>query len=169
MPILSNDRKYWELSREEIIKFYYSLDMERDTFLSSLEMLLASSIILRADSGETLAGIAGIREAKYKIIPAMFIVIKSEFQNKQIGNSLMSRLHNIVDDRYLFMILCVNKSNFKAIKLYKKYGYVVFREKGKDLYMIRSKDRLIIYCFIFISKIADRIPFNKRQSQNCKS
>lgn len=138
--------KYWEISSREIINFYNSLKNEKETFKLSLEQLLNSKIIIKEESYGKIAGIAGIRRAK--ILPVLFIVVKSEFQGIGLGKRLMKRLHEISKRKCIFITLSVLKKNKRAINLFKKFEYEIFLEKEEFYYMIHS--------YRFVGKIIAR-------------
>ena len=131
---MKEQKKYWELSEGEIVRFYSSLNKERETFKLSLEDLLKSEIIIKEGSNDKIAGIAGIR--KHKVLPVLFIVVKSEFQGKGIGKKLIQRLHQVAKRRYSVIVLSVIKENKHAVNLFKKFGYKVFSEKKGFYYMV---------------------------------
>ena len=137
---MKEQKKYWELSEGEIVRFYSSLNKERETFKLSLEDLLKSEIIIKEESNDKIAGIAGIR--KHKVLPVLFIVVKSEFQGKSIGKKLIQRLHKIAKNRYSFIVLSVMKENKQAVNLFKKFGYIVFLKNREFYYMISLKVKL---------------------------
>lgn len=129
-------KKYLELSKKEINNFVDLLDKEKKNFRLSLNGILKSEIIIKEEVGDKIAGIAGIR--KYKMLPVLFIVVKSEFQGRGTGKRLMKRLHEITKEMYYFIFLSVVKDNKRAINLFKKFGYRIFREKEEFYYMFYS-------------------------------
>ena len=131
---MRKQKKYWEMTTEEVVKFYNSLNKERETFKLSLEELLKSEIIIKEEISGKIDGIAGVR--KHKMLPVLFIVVRSGFQGKGIGKKLMEKLHKILKERYSFIVLSVIKENTQAINFFKKFGYGIFGEKKGFYYMI---------------------------------
>lgn len=99
---------------------------------------MKSVIILKEEIEDNVAGIAGI--TRYKTLPLLFIVVKSEFPRKGIGNRLMKRLQDYATKKYYLIVLSVIKSNKNAVDLYKKVGYEIFHEKNENYYMIHTTD-----------------------------
>ena len=131
-------KQFWELTEEEISNFYNSLEEERKTFRLALRDLLESEIILKSEIGGETVGVIGI--TRHKGLPMLIIVVKSEFQQKGVGNMLMIRIQEHIEKRYKFVVLSVMKSNKKAIGLYKKFDYEIFHEKNENYYMIYSSN-----------------------------
>lgn len=138
-------KKYLELSKKEINNFVDLLNKEKKFFRLSLNEILKSEIIIKEEIGGKIAGIAGIR--KYKMLPVLFIVVKSEFQGRGIGKRLMKRLHEITKGMYYFIFLSVVKDNKQAVNLFKKFGYRIFRGKGKFYYMFYSSSTTLKVIF----------------------
>lgn len=131
---MRKQKKHWEVTTDEALNFYNSLKIERETFKLSIEELLKSEIIIGEKAVGKIAGIAGIR--RYRMLPILFIVVKSEFQNNRLGKLLMERLHRIAKTRYSFVVLSVFKENKKAINLFKNFGYYIFKERSDLYYLI---------------------------------
>lgn len=133
------NKKYWEVTIEEIVNFYNSLNKERETFKLSLKDLLKSEIIIKEEVNGKILGIAGIR--KHKMLPLLFIVVKSEFQREGMGKKLMERLHEITKKRYNYIVLSLAKENKQALNLFKKFEYEIFGERKDFYYMIYQINR----------------------------
>lgn len=122
------------MSSEEVVRFYNSLEQERETFQLPLKDLLKSEIVVKDETGGEITGIAGVR--RHKMLPVLFIVVKSRFQGKGIGKRLLERLHKIVKEKHSFIVLSVLKGNKPAVSLFRNSGYRIFVEKGNFYYMI---------------------------------
>lgn len=127
-------KKHWEVTAEEVADFYNSLKKERETFKLNFMELLKSEIIIKEEASGKIAGIAGIR--KHKMLPVLFIVVKSEFQGKNLGKKLLERLHRTTKGKYNFIVLSVAKKNKSALELFKKFEYEVFYQNEEFYYMI---------------------------------
>lgn len=63
-----------------------------------------------------------------KHVGVITLMVNSDYQNKGIGSLLMDKLINLSESLNIIRLeLCVFKDNYKAINLYKKFG---FKEEG---------------------------------------
>ena len=63
-----------------------------------------------------------------KHVGVITLMVNSDYQNKGVGNLLMDKLINLSESLNIIRLeLCVFKDNYKAINLYKKFG---FKEEG---------------------------------------
>ena len=69
-------------------------------------------------------------------LPLLFIVVRSEFQRKRIGDKLMSQLLEIARGKYSFLLLTVAKENKPAISLFQKYGFATCAGSGGTYFML---------------------------------
>ncbi|ELC8397264.1 GNAT family N-acetyltransferase [Clostridium perfringens] len=61
-------------------------------------------------------------------VGAITLMVNSDYQNKGIGSLLMDKLINLSESLNIIRLeLCVFRDNYKAINLYKKFG---FKEEG---------------------------------------
>ncbi|HHD2754377.1 TPA: N-acetyltransferase family protein [Clostridium perfringens] len=58
-------------------------------------------------------------------VAAITLMVNSEYQNKGIGSLLMKKLISLSENLNIIRLeLCVFRDNYKAINLYKKFGFV---------------------------------------------
>ena len=63
-----------------------------------------------------------------KHVGVITLMVNSDYQNKDIGSLLMDKLINLSESLNIIRLeLCVFRDNYKAINLYKKFG---FKEEG---------------------------------------
>ncbi|WP_415334643.1 GNAT family N-acetyltransferase [Clostridium perfringens] len=63
-----------------------------------------------------------------KHVGVITLMVNSDYQNKGIGSLLMDKLINLSESLNIIKLeLCVFRDNYKAINLYKKFG---FKEEG---------------------------------------
>lgn len=63
-----------------------------------------------------------------KHVGVITLMVNSDYQNKGIGSLLMDKLINLSESLNIIRLeLCVFRDNYKAINLYKKFG---FKEEG---------------------------------------
>lgn len=63
-----------------------------------------------------------------KHVGVITLMVNSDYQNKGVGNLLMDKLINLSESLNIIRLeLCVFRDNYKAINLYKKFG---FKEEG---------------------------------------
>jgi ribosomal protein S18 acetylase RimI-like enzyme len=125
--------RFRKIDNKEIISFLDSLNEEKEQFKISNEEVLESELMICEKVEGKIAGIAGIRRRFG--VPLFLIVVKSEFQGKHIGSSLMERLNEIIREKYSYLVLTVSKNNEHALYLYKKFGYKKLGEIPEAYYM----------------------------------
>ncbi len=65
-----------------------------------------------------------------KVIELERLYVLKEWQEKKVGKALMDEgLKMAFDQNFIWMWLGVATENFKALKFYKQYGFVIFGEK----------------------------------------
>lgn len=85
-------------------------------------------------------------EKSYDEIDIINIVVKEEYQRKKIGTKLLNYLFKYYNDVIKYN-LEVRATNFKAINLYKKFGFIIINTRkgyyeGEDGYlMIKEVER----------------------------
>lgn len=126
------ENKIRKISNEEITSFLNSLKEEKEQFKISNEEVLESELMICEKVEGKIVGIAGIRRRFG--VPLFLIVVKSEFQGKHIGSSLMERLNEIIREKYSYLVLTASKNNEHAIYLYKKFGYKILGENPEAYY-----------------------------------
>lgn len=63
-----------------------------------------------------------------KHVGVITLMVNSDYQNKGVGSLLMDKLINLSESLNIIRLeLCVFRDNYKAINLYKKFG---FKEEG---------------------------------------
>lgn len=66
-----------------------------------------------------------------KHVGVITLMVNSDYQNKGIGSLLMDKLINLSESLNIIRLeLCVFRDNYKAINLYKKFG---FKEEGINI------------------------------------
>ena len=76
--------------------FYDSL--VRDERVISLQAILVADFIIIERIDNKLAGIGGVRKS-YGLIPSLFLVVKSKFSRKGIGNKIMESVIEFARER----------------------------------------------------------------------
>ena len=65
-----------------------------------------------------------------RVIELERLYVLKEWQEKKIGKALMDEALKMAGDQhYIWMWLGVATDNFKALKFYKQYGFIIFGEK----------------------------------------
>ncbi|MGV2803249.1 GNAT family N-acetyltransferase [Clostridium perfringens] len=111
--ILSNKDEEDELIKEKIInrgnnQYWYVA--EEDGKVLGLGILMNHGILRK------------------KHVGVITLMVNSDYQNKGIGSLLMDKLINLSESLNIIRLeLCVFRDNYKAINLYKKFG---FKEEG---------------------------------------
>jgi ribosomal protein S18 acetylase RimI-like enzyme len=124
-----------------ITSFYESLTTEKENFALPLKELLQSKLlVLEREKNGKIIGIAGVSKGNL-----FFIVVKSEYQNRKIGQKLTRGLINLARAKnYHHIALNVFASNIKAIRIYKKFGFKIiftnFISSRKNYFMILPLD-----------------------------
>ncbi|HBJ6024369.1 TPA: GNAT family N-acetyltransferase [Clostridium perfringens] len=68
-----------------------------------------------------------------KHVGVITLMVNSDYQNKGVGNLLMDKLINLSESLNIIRLeLCVFRDNYKAINLYKKFGFKEERIKVKS-------------------------------------
>ena len=111
--ILSNKDEEEELIKEKIInrgKNQYWYIAEEDGKVIGLGILMNHGNLRK------------------KHVGVITLMVNSDYQNKGIGSILMDKLINLSESLNIIRLeLCVFRDNYKAINLYKKFG---FKEEG---------------------------------------
>lgn len=111
--ILSNKDEEEELIKEKIInrgKNQYWYIAEEDGKVIGLGILMNHGNLRK------------------KHVGVITLMVNSDYQNKGVGNLLMDKLINLSESLNIIRLeLCVFRDNYKAINLYKKFG---FKEEG---------------------------------------
>ena len=65
-----------------------------------------------------------------RVIELERLYVLKEWQEKKVGKTLMDEALKMAGDQhYIWMWLGVATDNFKALKFYKQYGFIIFGEK----------------------------------------
>lgn len=134
------------VSKEEIISLLESLKSEKHTFKRSSDEVLKSNIIIGERLDDSLVGIAGI--TKRLGVPLLFIVVKQEFQGRNIGTRLMGKLISMVKRELSYIMLATWKNNEAAIRLFQKSGFKVFGADKFSYFMmlpLTKRGRLVFW------------------------
>ncbi|WP_333960420.1 GNAT family N-acetyltransferase [Clostridium perfringens] len=111
--ILSNKDEEEELIKEKIInrgKNQYWYVVEEDGKVIGLGILMNHGNLRK------------------KHVGVITLMVNSDYQNKGVGSLLMDKLINLSESLNITRLeLCVFRDNYKAINLYKKFG---FKEEG---------------------------------------
>ena len=129
---------YDQKLHSEIMKFYYSLTQEQDSFTLSLEQILDSSqIVLLYNQDNNVVGVAGLRamflHSKY------FMVVHKDYQGKGYGKKIISQiLHNF--SKRALLLLSVERSNINARRLYNTVDFkIIYRHKTNAIMLYNNK------------------------------
>jgi len=99
--------------------FFNSLTEEKENFVLSLSDLLQCKLLVTEEEKETIIGIAGLRKKNM-----FFLVVKSEYQNRGIGQKLTREvIQKAALTKYDYIALYVFQSNTKAVHIYQKLGF----------------------------------------------
>ena len=79
-------------------------------------------------------------------IDILYIVVKKDYQQRKIASCLLDYMISDVEDTVKLITLEVRKSNFKALNLYKKFGFEIVNIRknyynGEDAYLMGRKIR----------------------------
>ncbi|KXA06983.1 GNAT family N-acetyltransferase [Clostridium perfringens] len=111
--ILSNKDEEEELIKEKIInrgKNQYWYVVEEDGKVIGLGILMNHGNLRK------------------KHVGVITLMVNSDYQNKGVGSLLMDKLINLSESLNIIRLeLCVFRDNYKALNLYKKFG---FKEEG---------------------------------------
>lgn len=111
--ILSNKDEEEELIKEKIInrgKNQYWYVVEEDGKVIGLGILMNHGNLRK------------------KHVGVITLIVNSDYQNKGVGSLLMDKLINLSESLNIIRLeLCVFRDNYKALNLYKKFG---FKEEG---------------------------------------
>ena len=79
-----------------------------------------------------------------KHVGVITLMVNSDYQNKGVGSLLMDKLINLSESLNIIRLeLCVFRDNYKAINLYKKFGFTI-QGVRKDYYGI-DRDAYIMW------------------------
>jgi len=126
--------KLENLSLEDLVSFFLSLSQERRYFTLSLREILNSDFVIGCWCNENLAGIGGILKT-YNLIPTLFVVVESQFQGRGLGNELVQSIIRLAKESYDFLCLTVMKENHRALSLFRKNGFEICYNGGKEYWM----------------------------------
>ncbi len=124
----------------EIGEFFDSLDEERETFVSTLEDVLQSELLLAARVSGRIAGLTGIRRF-YGCIPVAYYVVKKDYQGQGVAKALF-----VAKKPHLkpyWFILGFSMSHNRRIKnwMKRRNEYIVY-DDGTYTYICHSKKPL---------------------------
>lgn len=124
---------------QELKKFFDSLVEEKKLAKFDIDLVLRSEFIAIERVGKEIAGVVGVWKIFY-IFPTLFIVVKKDYQGKNVGNKLMQKEIEFARYAYNFIILKTfeNGKYDAAIHLYKKYGFRVFLKRKSKIWMCNS-------------------------------
>ena len=116
--------------------FFNSLTEEKENFALSLSDLLQYKLLVTEEEKETIIGIAGLRKKNM-----FFLVVKSEYQNRGIGQKLTRKvIQKAALSKYDYIALSVFQSNTKAVHIYQKLGFKTgftsLMDGRKNLFMV---------------------------------
>jgi len=129
--------------------FFNSLTRERETFTLPLRSLLQYKLLITKEKEGEIIGIAGIHGGTHKNM--FFVVVKSEYQNKKIGQELTKEvIKQAIKRDYNYISLTVFQSNTRAVQIFQNQGfrtiYVSLMNARKIYFMILPLNRRGIIC-----------------------
>lgn len=122
----------------------FSIPWSKDSFIKELDNDLAIYFVAKID--DIVVGYIGM----WKVLDEGHITniaVHSDFRKLGIGSKLIEGLIAVADQNGIKSVtLEVRKSNFEAIKLYSKHGFVVSGVR-KGYYQDNSEDAVILWKF----------------------
>jgi len=108
--------------RQKVKDFFNSLTEEKETFKLPLAALLKYKLLVMKEKEGNIVGIAGIEGGRGRNI--FFVVVKSEYQDKKMGQELTKEvIEQAIKRNYSYIALDVFESNAKAVRIYRKLGF----------------------------------------------
>jgi len=150
-------------TKERINRFFNSLTTEKENFALSLSDLLQCELLITEEKQERIIGIAGLQKKN-----SFFLVVKSEYQNRGIGQRLTRKvIQKAISSNYDYIALNVFQSNTKAIHVYRKLGfktvYTSWMSGKRNLFMVLPLNRWGIV-FLVTRNLKSIFPFGIRHN-----
>lgn len=133
-----------------------SLTKERETFTLPLRALLQYKLLVTREKEGEIIGIAGIHGGARTNM--LFVVVKSKYQGKKIGQELTKEvIEQAIKRNYGYLSLTVFESNARAIRIFRKLGFRVLYTSlmnGRKMYfmILPLNQRGIIHEKLFVFK-----------------
>ena len=120
----------------EIAPFFDSIGQDKELVMMDAKSAMASRFVTGIRSNNELVGLAGIR-MRYGLIPSLFIVVKVEYRRTGLGSKLLEKCLPFAQENYGYLTLATRdtKEYEPALRLYKKYGFQIFRKSGHHIRM----------------------------------
>lgn len=110
-----------EISSEEALEFFRTLEKEKETFWLDEEQIASSHILIGDKSGGEIRGIGGVR--KQHSLPVSWIAVKAEHQNRKVGYNLLHRVNEMAVNRHSFLLATILEQNMAAQRIAEKNDY----------------------------------------------
>jgi GNAT superfamily N-acetyltransferase len=105
----------------EIVAFLDTLTIERETFRTTTEQVLASHVVVVKRDGGRIVALGGIRKLWFAHIA--YWVVVSAYQGRGHGSSICRGLVEYARQRYSFLVASVMKHNQASIRICRRVGF----------------------------------------------
>lgn len=142
--------------KRKVRDFFNSLTEEKENFNLPLAALLKYKLLITKEKEGKIIGIAGIQGDRGRNM--FFVVVKSEYQDKKIGQELTKKvIREAIKRNYSYISLSVFESNAKAVRIFRMLGFRVlytYLMKGRGMYsmILPLNRRGIILGKVFLLK-----------------
>jgi ribosomal protein S18 acetylase RimI-like enzyme len=153
---------------ERLTVFFDSLNEEKKGFSSLAELLQYKLLVIEKQKGKIIGiSAVGPRNILFlRVVPKnlLFLIVKSGYQNRGIGQKLVKKvIQKAIRRNYSYLALYVNRSNSKAIHIYLKLGFrkVYSPFMGTRYFMMLPLNLLgwlffpLLYIYFFITPLKD--------------
>jgi len=127
------------LTDGELDRFFASVSEEAGMAMIDVWTVKAAFYIVAArDSHGAIVGLAGIRRSAR--LPALFVMVRKDWQRVGVGRALTERVVDISFRRYGFLTLSTYDAPryLPAISMYRKLGFEEICRRGEKIWMAVS-------------------------------
>lgn len=156
MKVTNKKMELQDVDIREIEPFFRSLGAEKDLVQMSVERVLNADFLAGARVDNNLAGTGGIMK-RFLSTPELFIVVKSQYQKRGLGNEIMQKLISFAKKKYHFLTLTTHRSKeyAPAMSLYRKNNFKCFNYPGDRYFMclpftLKGKILCRLLSFIYV-------------------
>jgi ribosomal protein S18 acetylase RimI-like enzyme len=128
------------VNTENDMQLYMKKEFDGEKIKSDILNSTVNTFLICYDNKKPIGYVKLRRDRTYeefrgeRVIELERIYVKKEWQDKKAGKALMDFSIDLAKkEKYLWLWLGVNIDNFKAIRFYKQYGFVIFGEKAFQL------------------------------------